>query len=504
MLRSLPARTLLEPTWWACPEYAFTLGPEVAEICAMTGFAPEPEQQLLLDGTFGVAANGKSAAFEVDTVAARRNLKTGYIVQCILGWLFVTEERKVMYTAHDLQAAQETWETVAGLIEATPALARQLRVTRGDRPGITEGNGRWAIDLDNPRRTVIFRTRGKNTGRALSGDKVVFDEGFAATHRQVGSVLPVLGAVPDPQYILASSAGMVGSDVLIDARDRGRRGGSERQLYAEWGDRRAGEGCDLGKECDHSKNAEGCVLDDEERWAEIMPALDGRVQRETIRALRQSMPPKEFAREFMVWWDLDGAEGELAVDLDAWRTAAPGRTSDAELASDDAPSTVAAIGVAVSFDQAFASIGAVSAEGEHPTIGAVDRRRGTAWLYDEVVRIATEHQVPVVIDGLGPGSFLIGRLEDAGVEVITAGTSDVIDACSLLTQRLAERTVRHGDHEDLNDAVLLATWRSVGERRAFGRKGGDISMLEAVTLALWAALVEGVSSIYEDRGMRSL
>lgn len=488
MLRSLPARTLLEPTWWACPEYAYTLGPEVAEICTLAGFGPEPEQQLLLDGTFGVAANGKSAAFEVDVVAARRNLKTGYIVQCILGWLFVTEERKVMYTAHDLQAAQETWETVAGLIEATPALARQLRVTRGDRPGITEGNGRWAIDLDNPRRTVIFRTRGKNTGRALSGDKVVFDEGFAATHRQVGSVLPVLGAVADPQYVLASSAGMVGSDVLIDARDRGRAGGSDRQLYAEWGDRRAGEGCELGRDCDHSKKTEGCVLDDEERWAEVMPALDGRVQRETIRALRQSMPPKEFAREFMVWWDLDGADGELAVDLDAWRTAArPGG---------EAPPKVAALGVAVSIDQAHSSIGAVSLEASTPQLGAVQRRRGTAWLFDEIVRLSTTHGVPVVLDGRGPASFLISRLEDAGVEVIVAGTDDVIDACADLVQRLDDRSVEHVDHEDLNDAVLVATWRTVGDRRAFGRRSGDISMLEAVTLALWAATAGEAGSTF--------
>jgi hypothetical protein len=45
--------------------------------------------------------------------------------------------------------------------------------------------------------------------------------------------------------------------------------------------------------------------------------------------------------------------------------------------------------------------------------------------------------------------------------------------------------VEHGNYDDLNKAVAAAGWRPVGDRRAFARKKGDISALEAVTLAHW-------------------
>lgn len=490
-----PARPLRDPTWFAGPKYEYTLGPEVAEICALAGYAPEPEQQLLLDGTFGVAVGGKSAAFEIDVVAPRRALKTGFVVQCILGWLFVTHEPKVMYTAHDLQAAQETWDTVANLIEATPSLAAQLQPTRGDRPGIVEGNGRWAIILRAipergiPKRRVIFKTRGKSTGRALAGNKLVLDEAFAATQRQVGSVLPILGAERDPQVILLSSAGMTDSHMLIDARDRGRPGGSPRQLYAEWGDKHAGEGCQLGVECEHQKTAPGCILDNEDRWAEVMPTLDGRVQRDTIRALRQVMPPAEFAREFLVWWDVEG-KGE-----DIFGGAWPLRKTEAE------PGAPAAIAVARGFDLAWTSIGAASS-GELPHLGATTQRRGTGWVVDEVERICKKYSIPVVIDGKGPAKPFIEPLEALGVTVLTASTEDYLDACSDLFDRVQDGTITHGDYTELNEAVEVATKRVVGDRFAWARKSiaGDVSMLEAVTLALWGAGQE-TESIYETRDM---
>lgn len=491
-----PARPLKEPTWYAAPDWAYTLGPEVGVICALAGYTPEPEQQFLIDGTFAVAENGKSAAFEIDVVAARRALKTGYVVQCILGWLFVTHERKVMYTAHDLQAAQETWETVAALIESTPALAAQLHPSRGDRPGIVEGAGRWAIVLKAipergiPKRTAIFKTRGKSTGRALSGNKLVIDEAFAATQRQVGSVLPILGAETDPQVIFASSAGMADSTVLIDSRDRGRAGGTARQLYAEWGDRRAGQGCKLGDKCDHAKTAPGCVLDDEERWAEIIPTLGGRVQLDTVRSLRQTMPPEEFAREFMVWWDV--VDQREVLFGSSWKS----RKTNA------APPAPAAIGIARGIDLAWTSIGAAST-GDVPHLGAVKRERGTGWVVAEAKRIQQLHGIPIVIDGKGPAKSLIEPLENEGLTVVVAGTEDYLDACSDLSDLIEAGGVTHGDYDDLNDAVAVASKRFVGDRFAWARKSGDISMLEAVTLALWGSGAT-TESVYEARGLVKL
>jgi len=62
---------------------------------------------------------------------------------------------------------------------------------------------------------------------------------------------------------------------------------------------------------------------------------------------------------------------------------------------------------------------------------------------------------------------------------------DVCDAAALVLDRTTDRTFEHFNQPELESAVAVAAWRSVGERRAFGRRlsGGDISALEAASLA---------------------
>ena len=55
---------LVEPAFWHCPEYAVTIGPEVADLVKLFGRTPNPEQRLLLDGSFGMDRRGRLTAFE--------------------------------------------------------------------------------------------------------------------------------------------------------------------------------------------------------------------------------------------------------------------------------------------------------------------------------------------------------------------------------------------------------------------------------------------------------
>ena len=162
----------------------------------------------------------------------------------------------------------------------------------------------------------------------------------------------------------------------------------------------------------------------------------------------------------------------------------------------------AAIGVAVSVDRAWASIG-VAAAGDIPSVGAVDRRRGVRWVIDEAARIQAEHHIPVVVDAKGPAESLVERLEDAGLDVIRTSTDDYVTACANLVDAVASGFIQHYGDDDLDDAVAAATWRHVGDRRAFARKHGDISMLEAATLALWGA-GQDAGSVYDQRGLVTL
>lgn len=485
------ARRRLEPTYLHVPEYVETFGPEVAELNARAGFAPDPEQELILDATFAILPNGKPAAFEVDMVGPRQNFKTGVLKMIELGWLYVTKERLSIHSAHELSTTEETFRETAALIEDNSFLSRHLLPTRGDRPGITAGNGRWAIELTGDRR-LRYRARQATGGRGLSGDKVVLDEFFAVTPAVIGSLYPTLSARPRPQVVSASSAGLLMSEALRDKRDRGRAGLTANQFYVEYSDpdgptaEKPNPGCATPK-CNHAKTATGCALDDEDRWARIMSALGTRVLPETIRSLRQAMPPEEFAREFLVWWEDPPAETASRVFGPHWgRQGIPDATMP----------TPRCLAVAIEPDRSHSSLAAVGDYGDDDAVQVVfpassnpklgGRRPGTTWVVDEVCGIADRHKIPVAIAGAGPAADLVEPLrERLGDRLVVADMAALKDACAAFFDGVTEsHTIFHNDSPELNDAARDVIQRMSGDRFLWGR---DASMLEAATLALWGA-----------------
>jgi hypothetical protein len=490
----LLARRRLEPTYIHIPEYVETFGPEVAEICSRAGYAPDPEQELILDATFAILPNGKPAAFEVDLVGPRQNFKTGVLKMIELGWLFVTKERLSIHSAHELSTTEETFRETAALIEDNSFLSRHLLPTRGDRPGITAANGRWAIELTGDRR-LRYRARQATGGRGLSGDKVVLDEFFAVTPAVIGSLYPTLSARPRPQVVSASSAGLLMSEALRDKRDRGRAGLTPNQFYYEHSDPRGptpknpNPGC-ADPKCAHAKTAIGCALDDESRWAQIMSALGTRVLPETIRSLRQAMPPEEFAREFLVWWEEPPIDLEAQVFGAHWGKQGIG---------DAVPPTPRCLAIAVERERSYSSLAAVGDYGDSgmavvfpassdPVLGG--RRPGTSWVLDEAEAIANRHSIPVAIAGTGPGADLVQPLRDrlGDQRVLVADMSDLKTACASFFDGVTEtHSIFHNDSAELNSAARGAVMQMSGDRFLWRRKDADVDMLEAVTLALWGA-----------------
>ena len=84
-----------------------------------------------------------------------------------------------------------------------------------------------------------------------------------------------------------------------------------------------------------------------------------------------------------------------------------------------------------------------------------------------------------------------------GIGTVGAGTFSVLARNAEEIFRRAGRPIRitqvadkdllHANWPELDAAVAAATRREIGDRWAWGRRGeGDISMLEAATVALWA------------------
>lgn len=160
------------------------------------------------------------------------------------------------------------------------------------------------------------------------------------------------------------------------------------------------------------------------------------------------------------------------------------------------------VALAVSVDRAFASVGAAAITDDDVLIVRPLRHgSGLSWVVAECVQVCTELDADLVVDERGPAAALIPQLEEAGLTLHRLDTNDVCDSAALIFDRVNLGTLEHAGDPELDAAVDVVTWRSVGDRRAFGRKAGDISALEAVALAGFAASQPRWTSAYETRGL---
>jgi hypothetical protein len=208
---ALATRTFVEPTIWSTPhgmkwrpEKFRTYGPEVCDVLAAAGYAPDPQQELMHDLTFAVKDDGHTPeCFEVAAEATRRNLKTGWLIGAIIGWIHVLEVREVMYTAHEMATAHITQQELARIMLNSALLRKHMLPQKNH--GIYEGKADERIELKGDR-SIWFKTRTNDGGRGIGRPKLILDEWFAGKAAQTGALGPIMANFPDSQILYASSA----------------------------------------------------------------------------------------------------------------------------------------------------------------------------------------------------------------------------------------------------------------------------------------------------------
>jgi len=511
---------LVPPRFWHCPEYVDTLGPEVAALVELFGRVPNPEQRLLLDGSFGMDRTGRLSAFEVFVLASRQNLKTGFLTFRALGKALVLERPLQLWTAHKESATEQAFRDIKEMIAASDELSRRVRALR-------EGKGDREIQFVNGCR-IVMRPRTGKAGQSMSTDDVDMDEYFAVEPKHLGSLVPTLSTRPKAQIGEASSAPHAESHEQRAVMRRGRAAAlglavEPRLLYAEWspvvqvgsrpdGSPRFGPPPCAAKACTHAVGVTGCIADDREVIKMANPSV-GRSAAPAIswdyigderRKLDSPDALVEYWRERLSLGD----EGDVGLGVTVFGA---GRWEACSADAGVRPAVPIALGVAVSADRDWASIAAAAlveldeddeTDTEEPTgpvyVTAVDRREGVDWLAEELKRIQDETDCVIVIDEKGPTKDLLVDLEDADVAVETLTLDQYAEACSRFYDKVRGGVkLLHPSAEDLADdevdelgeAVEGAEWRQVGDRRVWGRRQSvtDVSMLEAATLAAFGA-----------------
>jgi len=206
-----------------------------------------------------------------------------------------------------------------------------------------------------------------------------------------------------------------------------------------------------------------------------MTALGRRITEETIRDMRRSMPPEEFAREFMVWWEDPVAEaGDAVLDLNQWATP----TSDGGCLNPAAKAPDRfTLWLDVSPDRRSATIG-LAGDGTGDRVLVLT----TTVAVDQVVpalqslRRKGEVVGKVALQPAGQAGALIPDLIEAGIDHepvtgVTAGQS-----CGYFIRAVEEGRVEHVGQDDFDKAAANAITRFSDEAELWDRRDRKVNI----------------------------
>lgn len=301
---------------WVPPGARGTYGDVVADVAERMRRTLDPSQRLAVNALTSHGPHGRWLALEGCVKEPRQNGKTGGIVTpIVMTDLFVFDADRIAWTAHLFKTCREAFADHKLLIDGVDEFRRRVKK-------ITEANGEESIELVTGAR-IDYLARSKGGGRGLGGKRVVIDEALFFAADQAGALLPILAAREDPQITYASSACKVESGQLRTLTKRGRSGSDPSLIFVEFcaPGGYTDPGCRLGTNCTHALGIPGCVLDDPDYWRAANPAMAyNRIDLEFMRAMRRTLTPLEFAREFL-GWDEAGPDGDgpkHPLDPDGW------------------------------------------------------------------------------------------------------------------------------------------------------------------------------------------
>lgn len=457
LLTSSQRDALPRPRYRSVPPAVESDGLRAIDLAAHAGLELDPWQQAVIIDALSFGPDGRWAANEVGVIVPRQNGKGAVLEAVELYWLFLSDDRTIIHTAHRFDTCKDHFKRVRGLIENTPALSKRVRTIR-------VANGDESIELKDG--TVLaFKARSKGGVRGLSPDKIALDEAFYLWDEAVSAILPAMSARPNPQVWYTSSSPIPGneSEVLRRLCRRGRLG-DDRLAYTEFS-------ADVDAD-----------MDDRQVWHDNNPTLGVRLSVEAVELERRSMTDQAFGQERLgIWREDDGPAG--VVDLAKWNQHRLAAADGSWLAD---PVAFGVEGNA-SGDQ-FTVVAAGNTASGRIGFDVARHDHGTDWLLEWAIGV-NERQAPkawVFDPKSSTADLFMAAFRDAGLPVVECGFVDrnLPRATAALFDDIHNGRVEHLGHPALDAAVAGATWRFVGESRLWDRKAGAaIGPLVAATLA---------------------
>ena len=205
-------------------------------------------------------------------------------------------------------------------------------------------------------------------------------------------------------------------------------------------------------------------------WERCMPALNLTIDKSAIDHALKTMSLTDFRLSYLNTWT---TQDDRLIPDKVWLQCCSAKV---------APMGRLSFGLDVALDRSSASIVVGDEQGR---IEVIESRPGVAWVSQRCLEIARRWKAPIIVDGYSPAGALVEPLQNLGVNVVKYKTQEVIAACNLLYDAILDRNVKVKTSSLLNDAILNAKKRQVGQSWLWARQSldADLTLLYAMTLA---------------------
>lgn len=482
--RSMPklsevARHLVYPS-----PIARSLFPLVEQKLAECGVALDPWQRGFGSIALGLDAHDKFASTIGGVVASipRQVGKTFTIGHLMIGLCLLLPNFKVIWTSHHLVTTGNTFQSMQGIAKK-PKVSRfisEIRLANGEQR-ITFKNGS----------VIMFGARSHGFGLGMDAiDVVVFDEAQRLGTRAQEDLVPTTNQARNPHGALLFFIGTPprpadDGDAFKSKRRQALSGASNHMVYVEF-----------------SADADADV-DDRSQWPKMNPSYPFRTPLESMLRMRENMADDgAWRREAMGVWDSDNP-GTRLVSSELWSL--QGRTArQVEIFRESEEVRTFAVTFSIDGKRVAVAGGLKHSSGAHAEV--VDGFSGhmeagvdalAAWLAEDGRRSKT---ALYALSGRSHAEVLKRKLIEHGVPrkaVHILNSPEYFTACSMYETGMRDGSVTHSADEAANQSILdrsvvVCDKKLRGTAGSWGWEvtvpGGDETPMEAVSVAVWAAL----------------
>ena len=408
----------------------------VKDICAVT------PKGLWKHIKFGLAVPRQNGKNEVVLIRELYGLKSG---------------EHIIHTAHRTDTAHKAWERLLDRVEKAGIMVVSSYKARGKEHIEVEGGGK-----------IEFRTRTNTGGLGESFDLLVYDEAQELTADQDNALKYTIAASKNPQtiYIGTPPTPISAGTVFRKFRSEVLKSGGREAGWAEWS---------VERETDPW---------DKESWYETNPSLGQGLSERTVASEIQDDVVDFNIQRLGLW---------IEYNLKSAFT----KTEWERLKCEKLPELTGRLYVGIKYNKEASNVSmsiAARTQDGRIFVEAIDcreTRSGNAWIVQFLKSIAG-HARRIIVDGASGQELLASELKDAKVQKPYMPTvKEVTAANAFFEAQVFGETICHMGQPSLCQIVENCDHRAIGSNGGFGYKsileGADISILDSVILACWAA-----------------